>query len=313
MKNKFRMIDINIVSTYMGRYLTLGVTVVVLAITISALTGPGGLRNHRPLTLVVPSRPGGGDTTPRFEPLRELLAIETGRRVWLQNRAEESCRDCDLFVMTLQEFLDEQRFRDLVPLYSIEAIERGRDAAVLIARGGVAPMGSPPGVDDVMFSHPRSINGCWVQLGLLESEGFRTPGRLDSLRFAPAPAPGAGLRVVYSVATGECALGACRASDLSGAVRAGGVGRGELSIVRSSPAVPELLIACRAADADYYLRVLTKTAARVAASAVGARDRDAVELLKSRGMRSLRPISGAEIERAAALYEKMEERNRAAE
>lgn len=311
MKNKFQMIDINIASTYMGRFMTLGVTAIVLAITVSALTGRGGLRTHQPVELVVPSGTGDSEAEARFGPLQELLTIETGRNVRAHARAEQWCDDCDLFVMPISEFLSERRSRELVPLYSIEAVERGRDAAVLIARAGASPQ-SPLEAADLMFTHPRSLNGCWVQLSQLEAEGFRAPQRLDSLRFAPAPAPGAGIRVVYSVATGHSAMGACRASDILDAVKRGGIGPGELTVVRSSPAVPEVVLACRPRDADYYRGVLARAAARMAAPETEGRAGDAVELLQNRGMRSLLPISDAELERVAALHEEMEARVRTA-
>ncbi len=107
------------------------------------------------------------------------------------------------------------------------------------------------------------------------------------------------------MALGEPELGACRASDLANAVEEGGVRRDELSIVRSVPAVPEILIACRAADVDYYKGVLERTAGRMAAPEPSARCRSAVELLEERGVRSLQPVSAGQMERAAALYDRM--------
>jgi hypothetical protein len=184
-------------------------------------------------------------------------------------------------------------------------VERGRDAAVLIARSGVeAP--PEPGPGDVVFTHPRSFNGCWVQLAWLESRGFDVPDRLETLSFAPEP--GAGPRVIYSVLMGQHRYGACRASDLAGLIAAGGVGGGELSVVHSMPAVPELVLACRGEDRAYYEGVLKRIAIRIAAPEPADGDRDAVELLKSRGMRSLRPVSQDEFERAAALFESMQGR-----
>jgi hypothetical protein len=308
MKNKLRMIDINFASMYMGRFLTLGVTALVLAITISALTGAGGLRNHRPLVLEVPGSGGAGEALVRFQPLRDLLALETGRAVRVQVRGDQWSGDCDLFVFPVGEFLRAPHTRDLVPIYSIEPLKQRRNTAVLVARTKEPVSESPPAANAVMFSHPRSLNGFWLQLEMLESEGFRVPERIQSLRFAETP--GAGTRVVYSVAMGQSDLGACRASDLADAVREGGIARGELSIVHSRPSLPEVVVACRTEDVDYYRLVLARTAARMAVPEPAGRWQDAVALLDGKGMRSLRPISEEELERAAALHEKMEERIR---
>jgi len=306
MKNKLRMIDINFASAYLGRFLTVGVTGAVLAITISALTGAGGLRNHRPLILEVPAVGGARNAEARFEPFRDLLAIETGRSVRAHARGDQWCGECDLYVFPIDQFLTLGRVRGLVPLYAIEPTKNGRNAAVLIARKGSPPMGAPPAADEVLFSHPRSFNGFWVQLSLLESEGFRAPGGIESLHFASPP--GTGSRVIYSVALGQSVLGACRASDLADAVSNGGIGRDELSIVRSSPAVPELVVACKPEDVDYCRRVLERTAVRMAVGETTGRHRNAVELMDNEGMRSLRPVSQAELERAAALYSQMADR-----
>ena len=307
MKNKLRMIDINIVSAYMGRFLTAIVTVVVLVITISALVGRGGIRDHLTLLVEVPAAvtDGADAAAEQYEPLRYLLAQETGRTVKVHVREADSCEECELFVLALEDFITGRGKRELVPLYSINPMERKRDAAVLIARSGAhGPIRPAP--DDVVFTDPRSANGCWIQLALLESEGFAAPEQIGSLRFAPSP--GSPAWVVYAVLFGEFALGACRQSDLDELVSSGGVKSDELAVVRSVRAVPEIVLACRPEDVDYYRSVLRLTAARLAEPGPTGWDRDATELLKSRGMRSLLPVFPEELERAEELYERMEGR-----
>jgi hypothetical protein len=305
MKNKIRMIDINFASAYMGRFLTLGVTVLVVAVTVSALVSGGGLRDHRTLILEVPGGVHGGPEA-RFGPFRDLLAAETGRAVRERVRQDGWCDECDLFVFPIIEFIDGRALRDLVPLYAIERMKRGRDAAVLIARAGEALSDSIPPADEIMFSHPRSFNGFWLQLEVLESRGFHAPEKLQSLRFAPAS--DTGIRVAYAVALGDCVVGACRASDVAEAEKQGGIERGELSVIHSTPAVPEVIVACRPDDVDYYRNLLAQTAAQIAAPEPDSRWREAVELLESRGMRSLRPVSREEVARAVSLRDAIEKR-----
>jgi hypothetical protein len=104
---------------------------------------------------------------------------------------------------------------------------------------------------------------------------------------------------------GEFSLGACRLSDLRELISNGGVKGDALTVVRSSPAVPEIVLACRQTDADYYRSVLKLTAAKLADPDPAGRDRDAIELLKSRGVGSLVPVTQEELERATELFESM--------
>ena len=62
MKNKIKVIDFSIVSTYMGRYLTAVVAVLVFAITLSALLSGGGTPVEDIVIVGVPSR-GDAETT----------------------------------------------------------------------------------------------------------------------------------------------------------------------------------------------------------------------------------------------------------
>jgi len=305
MKNKIRLIDVTIVSTYMGRFLTAIVTAIVLAITVSALVSDGGIRGHGTLLLEVPQVGGQQETVDYYEPLRYLLAAQTGRSVAIQMRGGGARDRCELFLLPIAEFLAYRKVEDLVPLYEIGRMERVHDEAIVIARhrdSETVPM-TP---DNVVFTHPRSINGFWVQLAMLDSSGFAAPDEIASLQFATVPgataAPG---RVVFSVLMGEYAYGACRRSDLASLIEAGEVHSDELRVVESRPAAPELIVACRPVDARYYRRVLERTSATIALTESSERESSAVELLRSRGMKSLRPVSPEELERAAALYDEM--------
>ncbi|MGD8414102.1 MAG: PhnD/SsuA/transferrin family substrate-binding protein [Candidatus Latescibacterota bacterium] len=300
MKNKLRVIDINFASAYLGRFLTVGVTAAVLAITISALTSSGGLQNRSPIVLSVPGGSVAKGAVTNFEPLRELLACERGRAVRMVPRGNGWCEECDLYVLPIDQFLGSGRKNGLVPLYAVEPVDRGRNAAVLISRTGFDTQARPPDPQDVLFTNPRSVNGFWVQLAALESEGFRAPDGVGSLNFAST-----GTRVVYSVALGQAAIGACPSSDLADAIAAGGIGRHELSVVQSFPAVPELLIACKPDDAGYYRPVLARISEMMAVGGDSGRRRKAVEMMKNAGMRRLRPVSEKELDRAAALIGEM--------
>ena len=115
---------------------------------------------------------------------------------------------------------------------------------MLIRRAGTPPL-QEPSPKNVLFTHPQSLNGCWVQLGLLEDGGHALPDRVDSLRYAPGP--GSANRVVHTVLLGESPFGACRASDLAALTASGAVAEDELVVVAAGrfagerievPAVP---------------------------------------------------------------------------
>jgi hypothetical protein len=305
MKNKIRLIDINIVSAYMGRVLTVFVTILVLAITLSALFGDGGLRNHVPLVVEVPAS-GGEVTDPAcYRALRFLIAAETGRSVSVATRGPDWSEGCELYVLPIREFFRARSQLGLEPLYAFCRARRGADAAVLIARGGTEPP-VPPARDDVVFVSPRSINGCWIQLAYLESSGFDAPRRIGDLRFAPGS--GDGSRVVYSVAFGRYAMGACRASDLEELAASGGITPEEVFVVASIPALPETVVACPADARNYFEPVLRRIAATVADPEPSDRVRDAVTLLRDRGVRNLRPVTQGDLERLEELLGSMEGR-----
>lgn len=294
MNNKIGLIDINIVSEYMGRFLTLIVTLLVLAITLSALVDGEGIYDHAAITLEVPR---GGDPE-KDRALRQLIVSETGRSVALTQRETDWNGTRDLYVLPVREFMEARARFGLEPLYSFCRLKHRSEAAILISRPG-AGLPESPDAGDVVFDDPYSINGCWLQLIFLESSGFRGPENLEQLRFAPAAR--GGTRVVYSVLYGESPVGACRLSDLLSAVEAGGVGKNELSVVKSIPALPETVIACHPGDRKYFEPVFERISATLMAP--DGSDRAVTEILARRGVGTLRPVSDKDLERLSQVFE----------
>jgi hypothetical protein len=230
--------------------------------------------------------------------LRQLIASETGRSVFVSTRDAEWNGTRDLYLLPVREFLAARANHDLEPLYARGRMKRRSEAAILICRSGVE-LPETPQVEDVLFVDPYSINGCWLQLAFLESSGSRGPDRLEQLRFAPPP--GGGTRVVYSVLFGESPIGACRLSDLLAAVEAGDIGKNELSVVKTIPALPEMVIACFPRDREYFEPVLGRIAARIAAPEEP--DSALAENLARRGLGKLRPVSDDDLERLSQVFE----------
>lgn len=306
MKNKLQLIDFNVVSAYMGRFLTAIVAFAVIGITASALLSRGRSAERGVLAVAAPSV-GAMETTRGFhESLRLLLARESNRPVDVRGfgPAADADAGCGLYLMPMEEYLARRKDGGLVALYAVDRSTHGRDRAVLIVRPSSAPFASFAGIakDRCIFSGPRSLNGCLVQLELLEAEGFRAPERIQSLHF---PAAGGGARVVFSVLFEGYTLGACRESDIADLIAGGSIEGGEVAVIRSSPAVPELVFVCREPNAAYFGRVLAGLALRLASPGDDPEEGIAAALLRSSGMRSIRPIAGEEIARAAALFDRI--------
>lgn len=310
MKNKVRLIDINIVSSYMGQFLTAIVAALVFAITISALTSKGGVRDHLTLVMGVAPVGTGDETLDYYEPIRCLLAKETGRSVTVHSLEGGWDSGCELYITPVEEFLHRSEEAGLTPLYTTCRASRGRDSAVLISRPGWDPSGlSALTPADVIFAGAGSPNGCWLQLHLLEKEGFAAPGGLNALNFAPVPSGGS--RVVFEVLMGGYTLGACRKSDLDDMVEAGSLREGEVVVVRDVPALPERIIACRKKDQDYYSGLFQKISVRLSTPTRSPRTDDTAELLEARGIRSLRPVTSEELSLASDLFAQIRRRNSA--
>ena len=283
MKDRIKPLDISIVSAYLGRFQTAIVALLVIAITAHAYLTRGSARGHVALTMAVPA------TGDRYEPLARLISNHVHRSVDL---APEQWDDrAELFVMTPDVYFQHRRSLDLVPLFSLS--EHAGDRALIV--GGRDETVPPTDVADVLFSGPGSINGCWVQLHALSRRKARFPQTADSLRFEP----GADSRaVVWAVRHGKVRFGACRSSDLSGA---GAAGRDEVNVLVQTPALPELIVASRAQDRDYFLKRLVGLAATFDSPQPALRD--AVEVLRARGIGSVRAASQSQVEELAQVRE----------
>jgi len=254
-------------------------------------------------------KPGGFGVT--YLAFSLLLARESNRPVDVRESGPtgDAGAGCGLFLMAVEEYLAEREEKGLVALYAVDRSAHGRDRAVVIARPANAPLSdfSGIGTEQCVFSGPRSLNGCWVQLELLEAEGFRAAEGYRSLHF---PEAGGAARVVFSVLFEGYTLGACRRSDIDDLTADGSIAEDEVAVIRSGPAVPELVFACRGSDAVYFGHVLEGFALRLANPGDDPEEQVAAALLARGGMRSVRPITGEEITRAAALLGRMTGENR---
>ena len=303
MKNKTRIIDVSMLSSYMGRWLTLGVTILIILVAASALFN-GDHGAHRDIIRVcVPAGLHSGESASKFEPFRALLSRESRRPVVLVECADEWPADCELFVMPVDEYLRHAPDLPISPLFEIRTSERQPDKAILIAGPageGMEPSGAAAG--DVAFAHPLSINGFWLQadfLGGLGADLNREGCRFEGAREDGTP-------VIYSVLYGRYRWGACKLSELAALIERGILKAGSVRVVHSEDALPEIVICVREADSSYYARKLTAVASLLDEAGPPARRDKTVDLLKSHGIRGLDPVSRPRMERAAVLFDRFE-------
>ena len=242
MQNKIKVIDISIVSTYMGRYLTAVVAVLVVAITISALFSSGGWETTGDLVVAVPMRESDEETLRHFEPLRTLIEQRVGRSVRLEVRGQYWPEACHLYVMSIHEFHRVRDERQLTAIYSVEPA--GGLAGAVIISGGDSKE-TPAGVSgaDVLHMAPHSINGCWIQLRALEERGVVFAPSLEDLEYAPPP--GRAERVVYSVALGQYRIGTVPRMAVDKMLSDRRIVPGEVTVVATFPSLPETVLCVR--------------------------------------------------------------------
>lgn len=284
--NRVKPIDISILSAHMGHIQTAVVAAVVVGLALHAWFTRSSVRDDEVLTIAI-----DGDAD-RMDPLVRLIARRTSRVTDVESIG--GMARADLVVMPSLEFTRRRDELALVALFGLEAAPG--DRALLVAAPGHT--GLPRRIDEVLFSGPASVNGCWVQLSVLDGN-LAVPATVDSLRFVPGADAA---RVPWAVARGDAGFGACRASDLDGA--------DTLAVVLEQAALPEWIIAARPEEAPYFRERLAPLADAFADPGAHSDELDLVELLAGRGLGSFRGISPGQwsrLEEAGAVMERLTE------
>lgn len=298
MKNKIKLVDVSILSTYMGRWLTGFVTLFVVGITISALLSSGNTE-HSIVGMCVGSPFLGSKTPEFFDPLRVLLARETRRPVVLSFSGEPCRSGHDLYVLPIEHYLDYADELELVPLYEVRP-RFYQDRVVLFARASEGSIDiSALAPRDVVFSDPSSINGFLLPLSILFDRGFEAPAGVDAFRFEGAETDRS--RVIFSVLFGDYRIGACRLTDLTELIEAGVIRQGELKVIGGRETFPDWIIATRREDESYYRGKLRSISRTLRSDVATTNQGEQVRLLKSYGIGDLEPVDTLAIQAASTL------------
>ncbi|MCZ6767243.1 MAG: PhnD/SsuA/transferrin family substrate-binding protein [bacterium] len=306
MKNKLKIVDVSLLSNYLGKWLTVVVATIVIGLALHAIVATGGSSERNIVSICMPDT-RSPEGKPAYEPLRSLVRRETRRPVELSTCAGEWTPGHDLYVMPIAAYFRHAELLDVEALFEITDSERRTDSAVLISRPGDTvrasdgPDYSGVSADDVAFVSPNSINGFWIQAARMQSAGFDLPETIEAVKFE-----GKGdtvERVIFGVIYGSYRLGACRLSDVTSLFERGVIRRGEVRILQKYDSLPEVVIAAHPGEANYYRRKLKNIGESLAGSATTSTPDETVELLKSSGFGGLWPITDERLAGARKLYE----------
>lgn len=279
-----RIIDIGIVSSAIGRRLTLFLFTLVLAITVSAMwpetrPRPGLIR------VGVSGAIARGDAVESHRALARLLTDVTGAPARIVTLAEPPYPPCELYLLPSAEYCRDSELR------AIYAVRRpgGAEGALVVTAPGDRPTLAELSIEDVVFAAPGSVNGCWLQADAMSVPVDTT------LRFVRAP--GRAERVVAAVMSGRFRAGACAKPDFTLLLETGVVAADEVQVAQELPGLPEVVLACRAPEQALYEDILS----RLGAAFTGGGE--PVAMLEARaGIVGFAPVGDRQREALAQLY-----------
>jgi len=301
MKNKIRLIDVSMLSSYMGKALTGVVTLFVIGIAVSALFDGGGIERNV-IRVCVPRGDRAGAAVNAWEPFRSLLGRETRRPVVVSECSGEWPRGFDVYVMPVDEFFENDTDLGVTALFEVGSQPDCADKAVVITREAGVPVDfSRVEPRDVAFADPRSINGYWVQAEALERRGLVLAGQeLPTFEGTRRDAS----RVIFGVLFGDYRFGACRLSEIVSLSERRVIDPREIHTVISSDALPDLVIAVDGGEAEYFSRKITALSSLLVARDPISTQGDTVRLLKALGVESIEPLGAQRLERTRGLFER---------
>ena len=134
MKDRIKPIDVSILSTYMGRSLTLVVTLAVVGIAVSAYLAGGGPERNT-ISMCVPAGSSAIAAMRTYEPLRVLLSKVTRRPADLVACEGVWPAGCDLYIMSTHAYFADADKLGLEALHEVLSGDGTQERAILVARG----------------------------------------------------------------------------------------------------------------------------------------------------------------------------------
>lgn len=238
MRQKLKPIDFNILSSYLGKYITALVSVLVVVLTVSAyLTGPDGDEAVRVCLDRLPF-----DRDGKLSEVVELFSLRAKPRLVL-TRCGLQGEGQEVRLLSLARWLEEAH-GNASPLFALTYEGREPEAALLVARGKMeveklAEMGAV----DLVVANPHSFSAYWVQVDYLLQMGVDRAHL--QVHFADDRVGGGYVRALLELLGGNYQLAACRRSDLNYLQTRDGSLADELFPVAEIPLPPLLVIAAK--------------------------------------------------------------------
>ena len=299
MKNKIRLIDVSILSSYMGKALTGLVTLFVIGIAASALLNGGGVERNV-IRVCVPKADRAGQALDAWEPFRALLAAETRRAVVLSESAGRIEGGFDVYVLPVPDFFENEAGLGATVLFEVGSKPERGDQAVVIARASDEAAG-PAEIDpgEIAFADPRSVNGYWVQAGALAEKGVDV-APVEDLRFEGTRHDAT--RVIFAVVFGSSRFGACRLSEIVSLAEKRMVDPREIRTVMTVDALPELVVAVDRRESEYFKKKVAAISERLRERSALSTRGDAARLLEARGIEAIDPLGASRLEQTRRLW-----------
>ena len=301
MKNKIRLIDVSILSSYMGKALTGLVTLFVIGIAVSALLNGGGIERNV-IRVCVPRGDSAGEAVDAWEPFRALLAGETRRPVIVSESAGDFPGGFDVYVMPVDDFFENESRLGVTVLFEIGSARARGDKALVITKSSAEPV-DPSSVDpgDIAFADRRSVNGYWVQAGALAEKGVDVAAA-EGLRFEGTRRDAT--RAVFAVIFGGARFGACRLSEIASLAERGMIDPREIRTVIAGEALPELVVSADRRESEYFKKKIGAISTRLRERGALTSRGDAARLLEARGIEAIEPLPAPRLEQTRRLYER---------
>jgi ABC-type phosphate/phosphonate transport system substrate-binding protein len=301
MKNKIRIIDVSILSSYMGKALSVLVTLFVVGIAASALFSGGGAERNV-IRVCVPAGARSGDAAESWEPFRALLAAETRRPVVVSESGGDWPAGFDLYVMPPSDLFEKESRLGVEALFEIAAAPHRSEKAVVIAKSSEDAEDFPPAdPGEIAFADPLSVNGFWVQAGALAERGLDVNAAAD-LRFEGTRRDAT--RAVFAVLFGGARFGACRIGEISSLAERGAIDPREIQTVMAADALPDLLLCAERRESKYFEKRIGAVSRRLGDRGALSPRGDAARLLAARGIAAIERLPAGRLEQTRRLYER---------
>jgi hypothetical protein len=273
-------------SSYLGRWMSLVLLLVLVALAAAALFLRPDYPAHVPLRIGICAFDSitAGPTLSSFA--SSVRERDGGDITWVWLDAGAEPEGCDFYIMTSpQEFASHRTQRRECLLLSTSRSDGSLTMGIVIVREGAEPDWS-----GAAFTSSISATGFISPLAAIAENGV--PPSEVSYDLLSVGSPMCGEAVAFGVLFGRYGAGGLSLEELRRLERNGTIGPGKLRTVFTGPALPEILLVCDPSTEDWKSRGFARRLPRIAGSLSDPLKREMASL----GMASFRIPSEGELD-----------------